>query len=91
MVGEGGVSGDDVTWVITSSGPLKCEYFAHNYINVYGGSRCERVEERERGGNRGVSRSDVTYLMTSSGPPKCVYLMFRWIQVYWETRCERCE
>ena len=33
-----GVSGDDVTWMITSSGPLICEYFLYIYIKVYGGS-----------------------------------------------------
>ena len=53
MGGEGGVSGDDVTRVITSSGPLKCEYFAYIYIKVYGGSRCERVMEREGGWSGG--------------------------------------
>ena len=46
--GMRGVSGDDVTWVITSSGPLKCEYFAYKYIKVYGGSRCEGLR-RGRG------------------------------------------
>ena len=34
---ERGVLGDDVTTVITSSGPLKCVYFAYMYIKVYGG------------------------------------------------------
>ena len=51
--GEGAVSGDDVRWVITSSGPLKCDYFAYIYIKVYGGSRCERVVEREAGWSGG--------------------------------------
>ena len=53
-----GMSGDDVTWMLTSSGPLKCEYFAYIYIKVYGGSRCERVVEVEggsSGGYRGVT------------------------------------
>ena len=45
--GEGGVSEDDVTRMITSSGPLKCKSFAYIYIKVYWGSRCERVVERE--------------------------------------------
>ena len=40
------------------------------YHKVYGGSRCERVEEREGGRSEG---GDVTYVMTSSGPLKYVY------------------
>ena len=52
MGGEGGVSGDDVTWVMTSSGPRKSEYFGNKYMKVYEGSRCERLEEGD-GGWRG--------------------------------------
>ena len=48
-----GVSEDDVTWVITSSGPPKCEYFAYICINVYWESRWERVVDRERGWSGG--------------------------------------
>ena len=48
---QGGVRGGrtvSTIWAhVTSSGPLKCEYFACIYIKVYGGSRCERFEERE--------------------------------------------
>ena len=44
MGGEGGVSGDDVTWVMTSSEPLKSEYFGYKYMKVYGESMCERLE-----------------------------------------------
>ena len=43
------MSEDDVTRVITSSGPLKCEYFAYMYIKMYGGLMCERVGDRVRG------------------------------------------
>ena len=59
-VGEGGVSGDDVTWVMTSSGPPKIEYFGYKYMKVYGGSRCERVEERDGGWRGGYLGGDVT-------------------------------
>ena len=88
---RGGVSEDDVTWVMTSSGPRKSEYFVYKYMKVYGGSRCERVEERYWGWRGGVSRGDVTKVMTSSGTLKCVYLMYRYTMVYGEARCERGE
>ena len=54
-VGERGVSGGDVTYMMTSSGPGKSEYFGYKYMKVYGGSRCESVEERD-GGWRGRCR-----------------------------------
>ena len=59
------MSEDDVTWVMTSSGPLKCEYFAYKYMKVYWGSSCERVEERDWGWRGVVSGDDVTWVMTS--------------------------
>ena len=85
------MSEDDVTWVMTSSGPRKSEYFVYKYMKVYKGSRCESVEERDRGWREGGVGVDVTYVMTSSGPLKCVYLMYRYTMVYGEARCERGE
>ena len=52
------MSGDDVTHMMTSSGPRKSEYFGNKYMKVYGGSRCERLEEGDgswRGGCLGVT------------------------------------
>ena len=59
-VGEGGVSGDDVTWVMTSSGSRKREYFGYKYMKVYGGSRCKSVEKSDGVWRGGVSVDDVT-------------------------------
>ena len=54
-VGEGGCRRGDVTHMMTSSGSRKSEYFGYKYMKVYGGSRCESVEERD-GGWRGRCR-----------------------------------
>ena len=89
---RGGVSGDDVTSVITSSGPLKCKYFANIHFTVYGGSRCERVGERVDGWSvwvKGVSGDDVTSVITSSEPLKCEYFAYMYIKVYGGFMCER--
>ena len=86
------MSGNDVTWMITSSGPPKCKYFANIYFTVYGGSRCERVGERVDGWSvwvKGVSGDDVTSVITSSGPLKCEYFTYMYIKVYRGSRCER--
>ena len=60
MGGEGWVSGDDVTWVMTSSGPRKSEYFGYRYIKVYGGSRSKRFVEMDGGWRGRLSGGDVT-------------------------------
>ena len=42
---RGGISGGDVTYVMTSSGTPKCVYLMYRYIRVYGETRCERCEK----------------------------------------------
>ena len=53
------MSGDDVTWVMTSSEPLKSEYFGYEYMKVYGVSMCERLEEMDWDLRGGGSDDDV--------------------------------
>ena len=64
---EKGGFGSDVTYVMTSSGPLKCDYLMYGHTMVFGETRCERVEWIDEG-LRGVPWDDVMWVMTPSGP-----------------------
>ena len=87
MGGEGGVSGDDVTWMMTSSGPRKSEYFGYKYMKVYG-DQCVKGWRRWIWiGEGGVSEDDVTWVMTSSGPRKSDYFVYKYMKVYGGSRC----